>query len=139
MKNHQQLISIFVALMVSGCAKTPAETFERWTGERLPFGLYQPRIAIELASSDYVVGDLIVEGRISREAFLDYVKETGLTKQGHRIFSLPSSPIPAATWWQPPSHPLEVFVKKVSSKGDWVRVVVWEEGKMFLWQDGPFE
>lgn len=133
------IVSILLFMTVPGCRQTPAETFKRWTGEFLPKGLSEANVSIEIANNDYVLGDLIVQGTIGRDAFLSYVKDTGLNKQAHRIFSLPASPIPSATWWQPPTHPLEVFVKKVSPKGDWVRVVVWSDGKMFLWQNGPFE
>lgn len=128
------LLILFVS-----CERRPEQIFERWTNEKLPHGLINPQVAIEIAHPDYVVGDLIAQGDMDQKDFLAYVSTEGYLLQNTPVYSFPQNPIHGITWWNPPRWRRGFYIKKVANDGDWVRLVAWHKGQMFIWQDGPFE
>ena len=133
------VVCVFVIAIQPSCSRSPGQTFYRWTGELLPNDLQSANIAIQIPNTDYVNGYLVVRGKIARQEFLRYARATGCELEAMPAFTVPQSPPNSLDWWKPPEIQREVFMKRVSPKGDWIRLLVWSNGEMFLWQNGPFE
>lgn len=141
--NFRVAIGLFCVAAIGGlfsCTQKPDDVFVRWTGEHLPPALTSAKVAFERENPDYLYGTLVVKGKIEHKAFLEYAKSSGCELQvGPAIFMVTQSPPRSITWWKPPETQKEVYLKVIRPKSNWRRVMVWDNGEMFLLQNGPFE